>query len=60
MAQIGKAADTGFRLVVDVSDETLRDIDRGDIKLTTDKMGNTFAQMRQSNGRYGEKLPIKR
>ena len=60
MAQIGKAADTGFRLVVDASDETLRDIDRGDIKLTTDKMGNTFAQMRQSNGRYGEKLPIKR
>lgn len=60
MAQISKAADKGFRLVVDASDETLQAIDRGDIKLTTDKMGNTFAQMKRSDGRYGKKLPIKR
>lgn len=43
MGQISKATDRGFRLVVDASDETLQAIDRGDIKLTTDKMGNTFA-----------------
>lgn len=60
MAQISKATDRGFRLVVDASDETLQAIDRGDIKLTTDKMGNTFAQMKRSDGRYGKKLPIKR
>ena len=60
MAQISKATDKGFRLVVDASDETLQAIDRGDIKLTTDKMGNTFAQMKRSDGRYGKKLPIKR
>lgn len=60
MAQISKATNKGFRLVVDASDETLQAIDRGDIKLTTDKMGNTFAQMKRSDGRYGKKLPIKR
>jgi len=60
IAQISKATDKGFRLVVDASDETLQAIDRGDIKLTTDKMGNTFAQMKRSDGRYGKKLPIKR
>ena len=34
IAQISKATDKGFRLVVDASDETLQAIDRGDIKLT--------------------------
>lgn len=57
IAQISKATDKGFRLVVDASDETLQAIDRGDIKLTTDKIGNTFAQMKRSDGRYGKNSP---
>ena len=59
-AQLRVAAGKGFRLVVDASEETLQAIDRGDIKLTTDKLGNTFAQMKRADGKYGKKLPIKR
>ena len=38
----------------------LRAIDRGDIKLTTDKLGNTYAQIKQTSGEFGKKLPIKK
>lgn len=50
IAQLTKATEKGFRLVVDASDDTLQAIDRGDIKLTTDKLGNTFAQLKQADG----------
>lgn len=38
----------------------LQAIDRGDIKLTTDKLGNTYAQIKQTSGEFGKKLPIKK
>lgn len=60
IAQLTKATEKGFRLVVDASDDTLQAIDRGDIKLTTDKLGNTFAQLKQADGKFGKKLPIKK
>ena len=59
-AQLYQANKKGFRLVVDASNEMLEAIDRGDIKLTTDKLGNTHAQIKQANGKYGKKLPIKK
>ena len=55
-----KAMNNDFRLVVDVPKNTLDAIANGDIKLTTDRAGNTFAQLLDPNGRYGKKLPIKR
>lgn len=60
MAQMRMAANKRFRLVVDAPEETLQAIDRGDIKLTTDKLGNTFAQTKLADGKFGKKLPIKR
>ena len=59
-SQIRQATKKGFRLVVDATESTLDAIDKGKIKLTTEKSGKTFAQVRKSNGRYGEKLPIKK
>lgn len=58
--QLQRATKKGFRLVVDASQETLEAIDKGNIKLTTDRWGNTFAQIKQPNGEFGKKLPIKR
>ena len=51
IAQLTKATEKGFRLVVDASDDTLQAIDRGDIKLTTDKLGNTFAQLMENSAK---------
>ncbi len=58
-AQLGQATKKGFRLVVDATDSTLQAIESGKIKLTVEKGGKTFAQIRNGN-KYGEKLPIKR
>ena len=55
-----KARNSDFRLVVDAPKNTLDAIANGDIKLTADRTGNTFAQLLDPNGRYGKKLPIKR
>lgn len=46
-----------MRLVVDTSDETLKGIRDGSVKLVKEK-GQFFAQLRK-DGKYGEKLPIK-
>lgn len=59
-AQLYQANKKGFRLVVDASDEMLEAIGRGDIKLTTDKLGNAHAQIRQANGQYGKSSLSKR
>ena len=59
-AQIKEATRKGFRLVVDATDSTLDAIEKGKIKLTVEKTGKTYAQIRDSNGHYGSKLPIKR
>lgn len=53
----GKTSERKMRLVVDSSDDFLRDYQDGAIKLANEK-GHMVAQIRQ-NGRYGSKLPIK-
>lgn len=59
-AQLREATKKGFRLVVDAGEDTLKAIDKGKIKLTVEKGGRTFAQIRDANGQYGPKLPIKK
>jgi len=59
-AQLREATKKGFRLVVDATDSTLKDIESGKIKLCVEKGGKTFAQIRNANGNYGSKLPIKK
>lgn len=65
---VAKAAPTGTqisqikrdsRLIVDVSGETFEKIKSGEIKLTTNKTGETFAQILNENNKFGKKLPIK-
>lgn len=59
-AQVHEATKKGFRLVVDATESTLDAIESGRIKLTTEKSGKLFAQIREASGRYGSKLPIKK
>ena len=59
IAQIQQATQKGFRLVVDASESTLKGIQNGSIKLSTENAGKMYAQIREANGHYGEKLPIK-
>lgn len=60
LAQTEQAVQKGYRYVVDATESTLEAIESGKIKLTTEKTGQMFAQIRESNGHYGSKLPIKR
>lgn len=60
VAQTEQAMKKGYRYVVDATESMLEAIESGKIKLTTEKNGQTFAQIRQPNGHYGSKLPIKR
>lgn len=59
-AQVHEATKKGFRLVVDATESTLADIESGKIKLTSENGGKMYAQIRQANGNYGTKLPIKK
>lgn len=49
-----------IKYVVDISDKMANDINSGKIKLTTNKAGETFAQIVGKDGKYGSKLPIKK
>lgn len=60
IAQTEQAFKKGCRYVVDMTESTLESIESGKIKLTTEKSGQMFAQIRKSNGQYGSKVPIKR
>ena len=60
LSQVKDATEKGVRLVVDTSDEMLKAIDEGKIKLTTGKDGKTYAQLLRSDGKYDKKLPIKK
>jgi len=60
LAQAQQSAKKGYRYVVDATESTLEAIESGKIKLTTEKSGEMFAQIREANGYYGSKLPIKR
>lgn len=48
-----------FRLVVDVDDDFKDAYKAGDIKLLVGKNGDVFAQIKQADGKFGKKLPIK-
>lgn len=56
--QLDKAK-KGSRYVVDMTQKTLEGIESGDIKLTTNKAGEVFAQI-MDGSKYGKKLPIKK
>lgn len=60
LSQVQQSLKKGYRYVVDATESTLEAIDDGKIKLSTDKSGKMFAQIRESNGHYGSKLPIKK
>jgi hypothetical protein len=60
LAQVREATKKGYRYVVDATESTLEAIESGKIKLTTEKSGKMFAQIREANGYYGSKLPIKK
>ena len=47
------------RFVVDLDDELKKAIDEGSVKLVTNPGGEIFAQLRDEQGRFGKKLPIK-
>ena len=57
--QLKEAGKKGFRIVVDATDQFLDDVKEGKIKLVTSKDGKTFAQVRNSNGYFGEKIPVR-
>lgn len=60
IVQLREATKKGFRLVVDTTESTLNDIESGKIKLCVENGGKIFAQVRESSGHYGAKLPIKK
>ena len=60
VTQVHEATKKGFKYVVDATESTLGAIESGKIKLTTEKSGKMFAQIREANGHYGSKLPIKK
>lgn len=60
VVQVHEATKKGYRYIVDATESTLEAIESGKIKLTTDNSGNMYAQMREANGHFGSKLPIKK
>lgn len=60
VAQVHEATKKGYRYVVDATESTLEAIESGKIKLTTENSGKMYAQIREANGHYGAKLPIKK
>ena len=60
VAQVREATRKGYKYVVDATESTLEAIDSGKIKLTTENSGKMYAQIREVNGHYGSKLPIKK
>lgn len=58
--QAQQSTKKGVRYVVDMADTTLNAIESGKIKFTSEKGGKIFAQLRETNGQYGKKVPIKR
>ncbi len=59
-AQLSEVAEKGVRYVVDTPDSMLEAIETGKIKFTREKNGLMFAQIRDNNGHYSNKVPIKR
>lgn len=63
-AAFGKGVSDGLkkdvRYVVDMSEDMIKAIDAGTVKLDCKKTGEIFAQIRDGSGHYGSKLPIKK
>ena len=59
---IAQIAETkgNVKYVLDITDTMAKDINAGKIKLTTNKAGETFAQIIGEDGKFGKKLPIKK
>ena len=47
------------QLVVDLSESAKKAYDEGLIKFDTNKAGEMFAHLRDANGHYGKRIPIK-
>jgi len=60
VAQATEATRKGVRYIVDATASTLDALDKGKIKLTTENNGKMYAQIREANGHYGNKLAIKK
>ena len=60
VAQLHEATKKGYRYVVDATESTLEAIESGKIKLSNENSGKLYAQIREANGRYGSKFPIKK
>ena len=54
-----KSTQKGVRYVVDTSEEMLKKLESGELKLEITKAGKMTAQIKNGN-KFGEKLPIKR
>lgn len=60
LAQAQQSLKKGYRYVIDTTESTFEAIGSGKIKLATEKSEKMFAQIREDNGYYGSKLPIKK
>lgn len=60
VAQTAGAFTKGVRYVVDTPDAMIESLEKGRIKFTQENNGKMYAQIRESNGHYGEKVPIRR
>lgn len=60
VAQTAEAFTKGIRYVVDTPDAMIDSLEKGRIKFTQENNGKMYAQIRESNGHYGEKVPIRR
>ncbi len=58
LTQVQQSLQKGCRYVVDTSEEMLKALESGALKLTQEN-GRTYAQLRV-NGKYGSKIPIKK
>jgi len=56
----GADGEEKYNYVVDMADDIKEAIEAGEIKLVTNADGEVFAQIRNANGRFGNKLPIKK
>lgn len=60
LAQVQQSMKKGCRYVVDATESTIKDLECGKIRFTHENGGKMYAQLRQTNGNYGSKVPIKK
>lgn len=60
MLKPAEAFTKGVRYVVDTPDAMIDSLEKGRIKFTQENNRQEYAQIRESNGHYGEKVPIRR